>query len=58
MKSDLLRKVDKLFPTNAGFMCIMTDGTVWLYDGGDSWRYRSKIPQHDPSEEVPSAIIG
>jgi hypothetical protein len=36
----------------------MTDGTVWIYDGAEGWRYRTSVPQEAPDKEKPSAIIG
>jgi hypothetical protein len=57
MKSEAIRKVDKMFPTNVGFVCFMTDGTVWLYDGADGWRFRCRVPQEEPKEESGSGII-
>ena len=58
MKSNEMRKVDKLFPTSAGFLCFMSDGTVWLYDGADGWRFRCTVPQEEPKVEKPSGLIG
>jgi hypothetical protein len=53
------RKIDKLFPTQQGFLCFMDDGTVWMWSGV-SWRYVTDVPQGPAEEpkEKPSGIIG
>lgn len=48
------RRVDKMFPTQQGFMCFMNDGTIWLFSGY-SWKHMSEVPQGKPEEEEKKA---